>query len=340
MTKNQLEYWKLRWTQHYESIYLKIQKQKADEEERANKARELETKRHNQAQERIQTQQNILTKQKLDQDWAKMTVEVRSMYVHDVVSTAKTLAEVDQLMSKMKTMEMETLLAIAQANDKSSIDYAKAAVDAYDKAIKLEGEAKLGGGKSPISVTTEIKGSGAAMVVQQLFNNSVQSGLAATKIRENIVKIWPEYVELLGPQAEKYVSNKVSKTIQEIKADYLTDQAYRMGYVKKGGEGSGQSSNSNKSDYSWNKSSAEYIDAAKKIVGPSYDSIKSVNPYDKTNGVSTSSGITIVNGGASRSSNQGGPGVSSNSSGQSTSGTKIIYSPGVSSNRNSGPGVR
>lgn len=333
MTKNQLEYWKLRWTQYYEKRYLEIQKQKANEEERANRAREKENVRHNKAQERIQTQQNILTKQKLDQDWAKMSVEIKSMYVHDVVSTAKTLAEVDQLMSKVKTAEVETLLSIAQANDKASIDYAKAAVDAYDKAWGFE--LQLGGNKTS-HFNMEV--TGAAAVVAELFNNAAKSGLAATRIRENIVKVWPEYVELLGPSADKYVTNKLNKTVDDIKSDYLTQEAEKRYGITKGGN-NGSSKTTNDSNYSWSKSSADYVDEAKKIVGPSYDKLKSANPYDKSANVSTPSGTTVINGAVYRPSNQGGPGVSNSSASSTSSGTKIVYSPGVSSNRNSGPGV-
>lgn len=340
MTKNQLEYWKLRWNQHYESIYLQIQEKKADEEERANKARELETIRHNKAQEKIATQQNILTKIKLDQDWAKISADIRSMYVHDVVSTSKTLAEIDQYMSKVKTAEIETLLSIAEANDKASIDYAKAAVDAYDKAWKLK--TSVGADKLGAKVQFEI--SAAATSVQELFNNSSRAGLASTKIRENIVKIWPEYVELLGPQAEKYLTGKVSKTLKEIKADYLENAAIKQGYAKpKGGDTSGKSSKSSKVDtssFKWSKSSDEYINKAREIVGPAYDTARSVVSEVAENGKSTSSGVITISGGSSRKSNSFEPGISSNNTRTTSSGTKVIYSPGSANNRYSGPGVK
>lgn len=338
MTKNQLEYWKLRWNQHYESIYLQIQKKKADEEERANKARELETIRHNKAQEKIATQQNILTKIKLDQDWAKISADIRSMYVHDVVSTSKTLAEIDQYMSKVKTAEIETLLSIAEANDKASIDYAKAAVDAYDKAWNLK--TSVGADKLGAKVQFEI--SAAATAVQELFNNSSRAGLASTKIRENIVKIWPEYVELLGPQAEKYLTDKVSKTLEQTKADYLEKSAIKQGYSK-GGDTSGKTSNSSKVDtssFKWSKSSDEYINKAREIVGSAYDTARSAVSEVAENGKSTSSGVITISGGSSRKSNSFGPGISSNNTRTTSSGTKVIYSPGSANNRYSGPGVK
>lgn len=163
MTQNQLKYWELRWKQHYEKILAEVKVREQVETVRHNLAVESETARHNRREERIDTQNMIINKQKLELGWAELDEKKRAALVAEALNIDKyklavqqelretkyTQAQIDNMLANRKLAAMDFALSLYKAKHDISANYIKAEAAMFKNGwTKVAAQAVISGVQS------------------------------------------------------------------------------------------------------------------------------------------------------------------------------------------------
>lgn len=163
MTANQLKYWELRWKQHYEKILAEVKIKEQQETVRHNLAVEAETARHNRREERIDTQNMIINKQKLALGWAELDERKRAALVAEALNEKKyalavqqelremtyTKAQIDNMLANRKLAGMDFALSLYEAKHRIAADYIKAEAAMFKNGwTKIAAQAVVSGVQS------------------------------------------------------------------------------------------------------------------------------------------------------------------------------------------------
>lgn len=236
MTQNQLKYWELRWKQHYDMLQHKVDLAKLEIE----LAKLAETARHNKAQERIATQELVLSRVKISHEWEKMQFDMRAQIVRLGLEYNGFLQknveleqenerirqkyielgqEADKIMTNKFVQVTDAYVNISQGNYKNATERMKALADSVGPLAKSVGigfvASTLGLFDSYLTNdanSTVFWGRLEEMYPSVFKDLSQQAGDLYSPKAKHMAK---EYTELYGPRGPEQMSKDIDKYLNE-----------------------------------------------------------------------------------------------------------------------------
>lgn len=251
MTQNQLKYWELRWRQHYDMLQHQVDLAKVEVE----LAKLQETARHNKAQERIATQELVLTRVKLSQEWEKMQFDMKATIVRLGLEYNGFLQKNVELQQKNRALDQEDVrlnqkyIELGQEADKIMTNKFVQVTDAYTEILQgnyknqTERMKALADSVGPLAKSVGI---GFVASTLGMFDSYLSNTQASEAFWSSLEKTYPSvfkdlsqevaetyapkvkamaksYTELYGPQGLEQASKDISAYLNKMdpKADDL-----------------------------------------------------------------------------------------------------------------------